>query len=92
MLIHDLSTAWSRVDPKWASYISLMKEMWEKSGLLSAEDEGAGSGAMARAMERYNREVQSAVPAGQLLRGHRAMAGPCAISLVSGPRMSHFPI
>ena len=67
MLIHDLSTAWSRVDPKWASYISLMKEMWEKSGLLSAEDEGAGSGAMARAMERYNREVQSAVPAGQLL-------------------------
>jgi hypothetical protein len=67
MLIHDLSTAWSRVDPKWASYISLMKEMWEKSGLLIGGDEGAGTGAMARAMERYNQEVQSAVPADRLL-------------------------
>ncbi len=67
MLLHDLSTAWSRVDPKWASYISLMKEMWEKSGLLAGSDEGAGSGAMARAMERYNQEVQSAVPAERLL-------------------------
>ncbi len=67
MLLHDLSTAWSRVDPKWASYISLMKEMLEKSGLLAGSDEGAGSGAMARAMERYNQEVQSAVPADRLL-------------------------
>ena len=51
MLIHDLSSAWSRVDPKWAGYISLMKTMWEKSGLLGSENEGPGGGAMARAME-----------------------------------------
>jgi Sulfotransferase domain len=67
MLIHDLSTAWSRVDPEWASYISLMKGMWEKSGLMTGEAEGAGSGAMARAMERYNQEVVSTVPAERLL-------------------------
>ncbi len=67
MLIHDLSTAWSRVDPQWASYIWLMKEMWQKSGLLGAEDDGAGSGKMARAMERYNQEVISAVPPERLL-------------------------
>ena len=67
MLIHDLSTAWSRVDPKWASYISLMKAMWQKSGLMGNENEGPGSGAMARAMERYNQEVISAVPPERLL-------------------------
>ena len=67
MLIHDLSTAWARVDPEWASYISLMKAMWQKSGLLAGEAEGAGTGAMARAMERYNREVVNTVPAGRLL-------------------------
>ena len=66
MLIHDLSTAWSRVDPKWASYISLMKAMWQKSGLMG-ENEGPGSGAMARAMERYNREVMGVVPPERLL-------------------------
>jgi Sulfotransferase domain len=67
MLIHDLSTAWSRVDPKWASYISLMKAMWQKSGLMGNENEGPGSGAMARAMERYNQEVISVVPPERLL-------------------------
>jgi Sulfotransferase domain len=67
MLIHDLSTAWSRVDPQWASYISLMKEMWQKSGLLGGENDGVGTGKMARAMERYNQEVISAVPGEQLL-------------------------
>jgi hypothetical protein len=67
MMIHDLSTAWSRVDPKWASYINLMKAMWQKSGLLAGEDEGTGMGTMARAMERYNEEVKRTVPADRLL-------------------------
>jgi hypothetical protein len=67
MLIHDLSTAWSRIDPRWASYISLMKEMWQKSGLLTGEADMAGTGAMARAMERYNREVINTVPGERLL-------------------------
>jgi Sulfotransferase domain len=67
MLIHDLSTAWARVDPKWATYISLMKEMWQKSGLLASEAEGAATGAMASAMERYNDEVKRSVPADRLL-------------------------
>ena len=67
MLVHDLSTAWGRVDQKWADYITLMKAMWEKIGLLAGEFEGTGTGTMARAMERYNEEVKATVPADRLL-------------------------
>ncbi|MGH9106342.1 MAG: sulfotransferase family protein [Acidimicrobiales bacterium] len=67
MLIHDLSTAWGRVDPGWAGYIALMKEMWAKSGLLGSENEGPGTGMMARAMDRYNDEVKRTVPPERLL-------------------------
>jgi hypothetical protein len=67
MMIHDLSNAWGRVDPKWASYISLMKAMWDKSGLIPGEEEGTGTGEMARAMRRYNDEVIRTVPADRLL-------------------------
>lgn len=66
MMIRDLSNAWGRVDPKWASYIDLMKTMWRKSGLLAGENED-GTGAMARAMERYNAEVRATVPPERLL-------------------------
>ena len=66
MLIHDLSNAWGRVDQKWASYISLMKTMWDKSGLLGS-DEGPGTGEMAHAMQRYNDEVIRTVPSDRLL-------------------------
>lgn len=67
ILIRDLSTAWGRVDPRWANYITLCKAMWEKSGLLAGEVEGTGNGKMARAMERYNEEVKRTVPADRLL-------------------------
>ncbi len=60
MLIHDLSTAWSRVDPKWASYISLMKSMWQKSGLLGVWPrrpgqwgDGAGHGTVQPGSRKY---------------------------------------
>jgi Sulfotransferase domain len=42
MLVHDLSTAWARVGSEWARYITLMKAMWEKSGLLIGEWDGPG--------------------------------------------------
>jgi hypothetical protein len=67
MMIRDLSTAWSRVDPKWASYITLMRAMWKKSGLLAGEFEGTGTGEMAKAMERYNEEVKRTVTGDRLL-------------------------
>ena len=67
MIIHDLSEAWGRVDPRWANYITLCKSMWEKSGLLAGEFEGIGTGQMAKAMERYNEEVKCSVPAERLL-------------------------
>jgi hypothetical protein len=67
ILIHDLSAAWGHVDPKWAAYISLMKRMWSKSGLLASEHEGPGLGTMAAAMDRYNESVKRTVPADRLL-------------------------
>jgi hypothetical protein len=67
LLIHDLSSAWGRVDPKWAAYISLVKQMWAKSGLLAGEQETPGLGNMAAAMEFYNAEVKQTVPADRLL-------------------------
>ncbi len=66
-LVHDMSEAWGHVDARWANYTALMKSMWEKSGLLADEFEGAGTGTMARAMERYNQEVIATVPAERLL-------------------------
>jgi hypothetical protein len=65
MLIRDLSDARGRVDPKWRGYIELMKEMWQRSGLLDGEDTSAEW--MSAAMERYHEEVQRAVPADRLL-------------------------
>lgn len=67
ILVHDLSTAWGRVDRRWANYITFCKAMWEKSGLLAGEFEGTGTGRMAEAMDRYNQEVQRSVPAERLL-------------------------
>lgn len=66
-LMHDLSNARSRVDPRWASYISLMCAMWQRSDLLGRIEGGIEEDALARAMERYNDEVRQYVPAGRLL-------------------------
>ena len=65
MLIRDLSDARGRVDPKWRGYIELMKEMWQRSGLMDGEATSAEW--MSGAMERYHEEVQRAVPADRLL-------------------------
>ena len=37
ILIRDLSTARTRVDPQWNGYIELMKVMWQQSGLLNGD-------------------------------------------------------
>ena len=65
-MMRDLSTARTRIDPGWSSYIELMTAMWDKSGLLGAA-EGFEASALARAMERYNDEVRQSVPAERLL-------------------------
>ena len=66
ILIRDLSSARTRVDPNWNGYIELMLEMWEQSGLIS---DGAETDpeSMKQAMERFNQEVQQTVPADRLL-------------------------
>jgi hypothetical protein len=59
-LMHDLSTARARIDPKWAGYLDMMREMWDRSGLLphggSIDEAG-----LAHAMERHNDEVREAI-------------------------------
>lgn len=68
-LMHDMSQARCRVDQGWADYMDMMRAMWEKSGLLTEDDE-TGTGNLARAMERYNAEVKATVPADRLLVWH----------------------
>lgn len=65
-LMRDLSAARARIDPGWATYIELMVAMWDKSGLIGAED-GFEASTLARAMDRYNDQVQQSVPAERLL-------------------------
>jgi len=65
-MMHDLSSARSRVDPGWRRYIDLMIVMWEKSGLLASGD-ASDPAALSSAMERYNDEVKQTVPSDRLL-------------------------
>jgi Sulfotransferase domain len=66
VLMQYMSTARTLIDPQWDSYISMMKEMWEKSGLLN-DGENTTAEWMAGAMDRYNEEVKQTVPADRLL-------------------------
>jgi len=64
-VVGHLSAARETVDPAWRGYIELMREMWQRSGLLNGRD--TSDEWMADAMERYHEEVQSTVPADRLL-------------------------
>lgn len=64
-LIRHVSDARTKVDPVWAMYVEMMKEMWHRTRLL--EEEGTSPEFMAAAMERFNAEVRRAIPAGRLL-------------------------
>jgi Sulfotransferase domain len=66
-LVHDLSSARTRVDPGWRDYMDLITAMWEKSGLLPSHAAGPDLDELARAFERYNEEVRQTVPADRLL-------------------------
>jgi len=66
MLIHYLSDARCRVDPKWRAYIEMMEEMWRQSGLIS-DAADTDSESMRSAMERFNQQVRETVPSDRLL-------------------------
>jgi len=66
ILIRDLSYARARVDSKWHSYLELMEEMWQQSGLIPEGAETTPE-TMKDAMERFNEEVQETIPADRLL-------------------------
>jgi hypothetical protein len=64
-LIRHLSSARGLVDPKWGGYTELVKEMWQRSGLMSGGD--TTTGLRSSAMQRYHEEVQRTVPSDRLL-------------------------
>src|ERR1700744_6064568 len=65
IMIRHLSDARRIVDPPWDDYMTLMSEMWQRSGLISRPDATAEE--MAVAMDRFNQQVQDTVPAERLL-------------------------
>jgi Sulfotransferase domain len=65
VLMRHLSYARASVDGPWKSYLEMMEEMWERSGLI--EGEMTNLEGMAAAVGRYNAEVQEVVPAERLL-------------------------
>lgn len=67
-LMRHLSDARMKIDPVWATYIEMMKEMWRRTELLDGE--ATTLEFMAAAMERHNDEVRQAVPAERLLQWH----------------------
>ena len=64
-VIRHLSDARCEVDSKWLGYIELMKEMWQRSGLMEGVD--TSEQFMADAMERYHEDVKRTVPSERLL-------------------------
>lgn len=59
-LMYDLSRARARVDEGWAGYVELMREMWDRSGLLPRGG-NIDERALAHAMERHNDEVRETI-------------------------------
>src|SRR6185312_3852289 len=66
ILIRPLSDARRTVDPQWDDYITLVSEMWQRSGLIENAETTTETD-MAAAMERYHEEVRATVPADRLL-------------------------
>lgn len=64
-LMRHLSAARMKVDPVWATYIEMMKEMWQRMELLDGE--ATTLEFMAAAMERFNDRVRQSVPPERLL-------------------------
>jgi hypothetical protein len=65
ILIKHLSEARRIVDPKWDGYMSMMEEMWRRSGLIYGDKLDLDW--MSAAVDRYHAEVERDVPADRLL-------------------------
>jgi Sulfotransferase domain len=64
-MIRHLSSARAEIDPKWRGYMEMMDEMWQLSGLMQGPATTAEF--LSAAIERYQEEVKSSVPADRLL-------------------------
>ncbi len=66
-MLHDLAVARARIEPEWHQFLTLMQDMWARSGLLDASQGSFDTSALATAMERYNQQVRDYVPPERLL-------------------------
>jgi len=66
-MLHDLAVARARIEPGWRQFLTLMQDMWARSGLLDASQGSFDTNALAAAMERYNQQVRQCVPPERLL-------------------------
>ncbi len=66
-MLHDLAVARARIEPGWRQFLTLMRDMWTRSGLLDASQESFDISALAASMERYNQQVRECVPPERLL-------------------------
>jgi len=57
-LINDLSSARARIDPDWASYITFMRALWKRSGVVPDET-AVDAASLVAGMERYNAAVMA---------------------------------
>ncbi len=64
-LMHHLSRAQYHVDPLYASWLDLLKDMWTKADIMVSSN--ADPAEMAAGMERWNQDVIDSVPADRLL-------------------------
>jgi hypothetical protein len=65
ILIRHMSDARACVDTPWHNYMTMMREMWQRSGLTQGADTTLES--MAAAAHDYEAEVQASVPSERLL-------------------------
>jgi hypothetical protein len=59
-----MARARTKVDPLWAEYSDMMREMWTRSGLMERDTTDAE---LAAGCERYTEEIKALVPADRLL-------------------------
>jgi len=64
-LMHHLAQARYQIDPLYASWLDVLRDMWTKADIMVSS--GGDAGEMAAGFERWNQEVIATVPSDRLL-------------------------
>jgi hypothetical protein len=80
-LMHHLARAQYHIDPLFAGWIDLLRDMWDRSGVVQGGDETR----MAETMEQWNQDVIDTVPSERLLVWHPKDGWEPLCELVDAP-------